>query len=169
MSARIGRHLTNQRTDAVAMNVLDPFEVAYIRMWPLNLAGLSEKSVHQKLDAAEYTAYRLLLKESKLKAILNEKPPTETELVELPEPVEGCIVPQELFPIRRHPDVRIERRAATIASLARVISERKVSKGLRSTLCTQARRLLALAERRYGEVSELSDAEYSQRIGNAEP
>ena len=25
---RIGRHLTNQRTDAVAMSVLDPFEVA---------------------------------------------------------------------------------------------------------------------------------------------
>jgi len=134
LSARIGRHLTNQRTDAVAMNVHGPFEVAYIRMWPLNLAGLGKRSVRQKLDAAEYTAYRLLLKGSKLKAILNEKPPTETELVELPEPVEGCIVPQELFPIRRHPDVRIERRAATIASLARVISERKVSKGLRSTL-----------------------------------
>lgn len=26
LSSRIGRHLTNQRTDAVAMNVLDPFE-----------------------------------------------------------------------------------------------------------------------------------------------
>lgn len=151
------------------MNVLDPFEVAYITMWPLNLAGQGEKIVRQRLDAAEYTAYKLLLKESKLKAILNEKPPTATELVDLPEPVEGCIVPQDLFPIRRHPDVRIERRAATIASLARVISERKVSKGLRSTLCTQARRLLALAERRYGEVSELSDAEYSRKIGNAEP
>src|SRR5262245_26710166 len=33
--SRIGRHLTNQRTDAVAMNVLDPFEVAEIEVWPL--------------------------------------------------------------------------------------------------------------------------------------
>lgn len=32
LSGRISRHLTNQRTDAVAMNVLDPFEVAYIEV-----------------------------------------------------------------------------------------------------------------------------------------
>ena len=32
---RIRRHLTNQRTDAVAMNVLDPFEVKEIQVWPL--------------------------------------------------------------------------------------------------------------------------------------
>ena len=31
---RIRRHLTNQRTDAVAMSVLDPFEVAEIEIWP---------------------------------------------------------------------------------------------------------------------------------------
>lgn len=29
---RVGRHLTNQRADAVAMNVLDPFEVAEIEI-----------------------------------------------------------------------------------------------------------------------------------------
>jgi hypothetical protein len=40
LSSRIGRHLTNQRTDAVAMNVLDPFEVAEIRVWPLNFQKL---------------------------------------------------------------------------------------------------------------------------------
>ncbi|MDE3051298.1 MAG: GIY-YIG nuclease family protein, partial [Nitrospirota bacterium] len=34
LSGRVSRHLTNQRTDAVAMNVLDPFEVAYIEVWP---------------------------------------------------------------------------------------------------------------------------------------
>src|SRR5688500_13429816 len=34
LRSRIGRHLTNQRTDAVAMNVLDPFEVFEIEMWP---------------------------------------------------------------------------------------------------------------------------------------
>ncbi len=34
LRVRIRRHLTNQRTDAVAMNVLDPFEVASIEVWP---------------------------------------------------------------------------------------------------------------------------------------
>ncbi len=32
LSGKVSRHLTNQRTDAVAMNVLDPFEVAYIEV-----------------------------------------------------------------------------------------------------------------------------------------
>jgi hypothetical protein len=102
--------------------------------------------------------YKRLLKESKLKAVLNEKPPAKTQLVELPEAVEGCIVPEGLFQSRKHPDVRIERRASTIASLAKVVSERKVSKGLLATLCTQARRLLSLAERRYQEVAAAPDA-----------
>ena len=35
LGSRIGRHLTNQRTDAVAMAVLDPFEVRFVRAWPL--------------------------------------------------------------------------------------------------------------------------------------
>ena len=35
LRTRIRRHLTNQRTDAVAMSVLDPFEVFEIELWPL--------------------------------------------------------------------------------------------------------------------------------------
>ena len=135
------------------MNVLDPFEVAYIKMWPMDLAGLTQKQVQKKLDAAEYTVYDQLLRASKLKAVLNEKPPTKTSKIDLPEPIEGCIVPTDVFENRKHPDVRIARRAATIASLAKVINERRVSTGLRSTLCAQARRLLALAERRLTDVS----------------
>src|SRR4051794_28472077 len=34
VSTRIRRHLTNQRTDAVAMHVLDPLEVAEVEVWP---------------------------------------------------------------------------------------------------------------------------------------
>ena len=47
-----------------------------------------------KLNEAEYTAYKVFLKTSKLKAVLNEKPPSKTQMVELPEPVGGCIVPE---------------------------------------------------------------------------
>src|SRR3989338_2109426 len=45
LSGRVSRHLTNQRTDAVAMNVLDPFEVAYIEVWPIDaeVRGLGKK------------------------------------------------------------------------------------------------------------------------------
>ena len=39
------------------------------------------------------------------------------------------IIPEELYEQRKHPDVRIARRATTIAALARVISEREVSQG----------------------------------------
>jgi len=148
LSSRIGRHLTNQRTDAVAMNVLDPFEVAEIRVWPLDFQKLEKQEALELLAQAEYTVYQKLLRESKLNAVLNEKPPPKTALFKLPKDYRGRIIPDDIYPVRKHPDIRIARRANTIASLARVISERKVSKGLRRTLLTQARRLEKLAAER---------------------
>ena len=62
-----------------------------------------------------------------------------------------------IYPNRKHPDVRIARRASTIASLARVISERKVSRGLRATLLKQAKRLERLAEERLKEFPKVED------------
>lgn len=148
LGSRIGRHLTNQRTDAVAMNVLDPFEVAEICVWPLDLAHLDTEGQRQYLDQAEFTVFQRVIKESKLGAVLNEKPPRPVTEIELPKAYRRRIIPTDIFPHRKHPDVRLARRASTIASLARVISERKVSKGLRQTLLTQARRLERLAKER---------------------
>lgn len=154
LRARIGRHLTNQRTDAVAMNVLDPFEVAEIEIWPIYPGRQSKKQISSLLHATEYTVFEKLLKESQLKAVLNEKDIPAVSLVPLPESFRGKIIPENLYTHRKHPDVRIARRANTIASLARVISERDVSKGLRRTLLTQARRLERLAQERLGEIDE---------------
>lgn len=148
LGSRIGRHLTNQRTDAVAMNVLDPFEVAEISVWPLDLGHLDVEGQRQYLDRTEFTVFQRVIKESKLGAVLNEKPPRPVAEVELPKAYRRRIIPADIFPHRKHPDVRLARRASTIASLARVISERKVSKGLRQTLLTQARRLERLAKER---------------------
>lgn len=148
LGSRIGRHLTNQRTDAVAMNVLDPFEVAEICVWPLDLGQLSKKAQQEHLDRAEYTVFEKVIAESKLGAVLNEKPPRSMPVVQLPKAYRKRIIPDDIFPHRKHPDIRIARRANTIASLARVISERKVSRGLRQTLLTQARRLERLAAER---------------------
>jgi len=155
LQVRIGRHLTNQRTDAVAMNVLDPFEVAEIEVWPLwDLQDRDKKDGEAKtqLNAAEYTVFQRVLNQSSFGAVLNEGDIAPTPLIELPASIKARIIPGDLYEQRKHPDVRIARRATTIASLARVISERKVSKGLRRTLMTQARRLERLATQRYNEV-----------------
>src|SRR5690606_27515925 len=76
LSGRIGRHLNNQRTDAVAMNVLDPFEVAEIEVWPLDdlvAARAPDVSVGEVLDQADYTVFQRVLAASRLGAVLNEK------------------------------------------------------------------------------------------------
>lgn len=159
LGSRIGRHLTNQRTDAVAMNVLDPFEVAEIRVWPIDISPIPEAERRSYLDRAEFTVFQKVIKESKLGAILNEKPPHATERIELPKSYARRIIPESIFPHRKHPDVRIARRAATIASLARRISERSVKRGLRTTLLTQAKRLERLAEARLKDFPEGAEDE----------
>jgi hypothetical protein len=155
VQVRIGRHLTNQRTDAVAMNVLDPFEVAEVEVWPLwDLEGRDKKDseAKSKLNAVEYNVFQRVLNQSSFGAVLNEGDIAPTDSIELPPSVRAPIIPNDLYEQRKHPDVRIARRATTIAALARVISERKVSKGLRRTLMTQARRLERLATQRFNEI-----------------
>lgn len=149
LRSRIGRHLTNQRTDAVAMNVLDPFEVAEICIWPID-GSLFTSSVERNrhLNRAEFTVFQKVIAESKVGAVLNEKAPGPDTPIELPPCHRKRIIPDSIFPHRKHPDIRIARRANTIANLARVISERKVSPGLRKTLLTQAKRLELLATER---------------------
>lgn len=150
LSGRVSRHLTNQRTDAVAMNVLDPFEVAYIEVWPLDdlVSGLLKKEKKTLLDRVEYTVFQKVLRESALGAVLNEKEMAPRSEIKLPQSYKQRIIPEAIYTQRKHPDVRIARRATTIANLARVISERDVSDGLRRTLLTQARRLERLAAQR---------------------
>lgn len=153
MRVRVRRHLTNQRTDAVAMNVLDVLEVAYIELWPFfDLAEATRAEASRVVAAAEYTVFEKVLAESSFAAVLNEKDIAPTDLIDLPPSVRVKIVPDDVYERMKHPDVRIARRASTIANLSRVISERSVSKGLRRTLVTQARRLERLARERLDEV-----------------
>ncbi len=152
VSTRIRRHLTNQRTDAVAMNVLDPFEVHSIAVWPCTVfeAGkTSAKEIRSYMDALEATIFKQLIKESRFNAVLNEKIPSSNRKIKVPKPIKGSIVTDAVKDLRGHPDTRLARRAATIARLAQVINERKVQPGLRRTLKIQAERLLWLAEQRY--------------------
>ena len=153
LRTRIRRHLTNQRTDAVAMSVLDPFEVLEIEVWPLPQfqdTSRTDINARQHLDALERLITQRAIEQSEFKAILNEKdPPPGSLLVKAPESFRGRIVSDRVYELRSHPDFRIARRALIISRLAQVISERKVQGGLRRVLQTQALRLQWLASRRY--------------------
>lgn len=149
LRTRIRRHLTNQRTDAVAMHVLDPFEVDEIVIWPFwDLAQKSAAEATLILDRAEFTVYNQALRDSEFGVVLNEKPVVADSEIELPELVRGRILSDEVREARNHPDVRLARRARTLANLAAVISERSVQTGIRHTLLAQAQRLESLARTR---------------------
>lgn len=154
LRTRIRRHLTNQRTDAVAMRVLDVMEVAEVEIWPLwHLAGRSRNDVEarRELDSMEYSAYLTAIENSRFKAILNEKiPPVGPRVVPMPPSLRRSLIDEGDREERSHPDIRIARRAETISRLADVARERgEVSSGLRRVMVVQAVRLAFLAAERY--------------------
>lgn len=161
LGSRIGRHLTGRRSDAVAKKILDPFEVCKVRVYPLpQFQGKNSSNVEAKetLDALEFQVFQDLLEKSKFGAVLNEKaPPSPKRKVIIPAFYEGRIVTEKIMELRDHPDIRIARRAQTLAALATIISERKVGKGIRMTLLTQAKRLEWLADRRAAEAPDNLD------------
>ena len=161
IGTRIRRHLTGRRTDAVGKNILDPYEVCKVRVYPLpqfQAVKASDKTAIEHLNALEYIVFNDLLEKSKFKAVLNEKMPAKPKrTVEVPTPIEREVASIDVKKLRDHPDTRIARRAQTLAALAKGISERKVGLGIRSTLLTQAKRLQWLAERRLGHAPDLEE------------
>lgn len=106
------------------------------------------------MNSAEYTVFQQALKNSEFGAVFNEGTIARADPIVLPDSTRQCIIPDDLVEIRKHADVRISRRAGGVAQLARGISEREPSKGLRVTLLTQARRLERLAESRLAEFED---------------
>ena len=158
LGSRIGRHLTNQRTDAVAMAVLDPFEVMKVTVWPLpeyqDVKGDPKRvdaarTAADHLNSLERSVFVKLVADSRFKRILNEKDPPDLVECEIPPGIEGTIVPDAVRVLRSHPDVRIARRAQTIARLTQIIAGRDVQVGLRRALATQADRMAYLAKSRF--------------------
>lgn len=159
LATRLNRHLTNQRTDAVAMRILDVFEVAELEVWPLwDLENTPKKTAdpaaydeaQKSLDAHEYSAYLSAIENSKFGAILNEKIPPVSAPIELPESYRFTLISDKTRAERDHPDIRIARRAETLSRLAAVAHERgEVSSGLRRVLVIQAVRLAFKAAERF--------------------
>lgn len=165
LRTRIRRHLTNQRTDAVAMKVLDPYEVFEIEVWPLpafqNHSG-TDPLARAHLNWLEYDVFQHLLGLSHFNAVLNEREPPpqvvpEGMIFTRPQSFRGRVVSDAVFELRKHSDTRIARRAETLSLLAKVISERQVQVGLRRTLLTQAKRLAWLADRRLTDFAGMPD------------
>jgi len=161
LRTRVRRHLTNQRTDAVAMRILDVFEVAEMELWPLwEFEAVTKRrdpvrfaAAQHQLDAVEYTAYLKAIEASRFKAILNEKIPPVSAQVQLPASRRFPLISPETRAERGHPDIRIARRAETIARLAAVAHERgEVSDGLRRVLVIQAVRLAYISAVRLAHV-----------------
>lgn len=159
LRTRVRRHLTNQRTDAVAMRILDVFEVAELELWPLwdyqgvARSGPAGPDAQRRLDAVEYATYLQAIRESRFKAILNEVIPPVSPPVDLPPSRRFQLISEETRRERGHADVRIARRAETISRLAAVAHERgEVSDGLRRVLVVQAVRLAYLAAARLAYV-----------------
>lgn len=158
LSGRVGRHLTNQRTDAVAMRVLDPLEVAAVEVWPLwefdqmarhATTPEEKKELARLLDAYEYSAYLKAIEDSRFKAILNEKIPPVSAPVTLPQSFKRSLITDLHRVERGHADIRIARRAETVSRLADVVRERgQVTVGLRRVLVVQAVRLAFLSAQR---------------------
>ncbi|MGV7518132.1 GIY-YIG nuclease family protein [Mycobacterium kansasii] len=145
---RIGRHLRGQRSDTLAYRILDPFEVAEMELYPTEFLR-GETGIKAKVDAIEYSVYVHAIGESKYKAILNEKIPPVSAPVELPPAFRFNLIPDGMREDREHPDVRIARRAETLARVAAVAHERgEVSAGLRRVIVIQAVRLADLAAAR---------------------
>ncbi|MFC6154225.1 GIY-YIG nuclease family protein [Nocardioides yefusunii] len=153
-ATRVGRHLRGQRSDTLAYRILDPFEVAKVQLFPVeNYRRLPAIERRSRVDALEYSVYVQAIKDSKYRAILNEKIPPISPTVELPESYSFSLVPEEMREDREHPDVRIARRAETLARVAAVAHERgEVSAGLRRVVVIQAIRLADLAAARLAYV-----------------
>ncbi|MBF6183330.1 GIY-YIG nuclease family protein [Nocardia otitidiscaviarum] len=149
-ATRIGRHLRGQRSDTLAYRILDPFEVAEMELYPAeHLRQVSAKDRRAQVDAIEYSAYVRAIQNSKYKAILNEKIPPVSKTVNLPPSYRFDLIPEDMREDREHPDVRIARRAETLARVAAVAHERgEVSAGLRRVIVIQAVRLADLAAAR---------------------
>lgn len=171
LRVRIRRHLTNQRTDAVGMRVLDPYEIKSVEMWPIEFGPggdhLTRDEKRHYLDRVERTVYERAIRMSRFGVILNEKIPPDVPLLdemELPIPYRYPVVPDDVLAEREHIDNRIARRAETLSRLANVIRERgSVSVGLRRVVVVQAIRLaylgaLRLAEAEGREAPDFHDA-----------
>jgi hypothetical protein len=158
LGLRVRRHLTSQRSDAVAMSVLDVQEVAEVELWPVwSLQPTSRTDLRvarAELDRVERAVYQQAVGASRLGALLNEKIPPAVAPAPLPPSMRFTLIDDQTRAERARPDAHIARSAETLARLAAIVMERgHVSEGLRRALLVRSARLTDLAARQHAYVS----------------
>lgn len=151
LSGRVGRHLTGQRSDAVNAGVLDPSEVAYIRLWPLWDLKATGVDVTKTLNDLEFTIHEQESKRSRFGAIPTVKHPLG-ELVDVPdESYFFDILPRgEGGEHSVDPDARISGYVDQLLTMTRNIEKRdgRVSAGLREAVVLQSLKIMEALEAR---------------------
>ncbi|GAA3112884.1 hypothetical protein GCM10020001_034870 [Nonomuraea salmonea] len=87
LGTRVRRHLTLQRTDAVAMRLFDVQDVAELELWPLwhlENAPRMDPSARHELDSLERAVHLKAISESRFHILLNERLPPAGEILPLP-------------------------------------------------------------------------------------
>ncbi|MFD8958939.1 GIY-YIG nuclease family protein [Streptomyces anulatus] len=111
LGTRVRRHLLNQRSDAVAMGLLDVQEVAEMELWPLwDLEGRDRRTVAGQLHQLEREVYLRAVRTSRFGALLNEKAPAAAERFALPPSKRFVLVDEQTRSEQGHADLRIARR-----------------------------------------------------------
>ncbi|MGW1785754.1 GIY-YIG nuclease family protein [Streptomyces sp. NPDC002143] len=147
LRVRVRRHLIGQRTDAVAMGLLDVQEIAEMELWPLwDLTEAERRAAEGPLHQLEREVYLQAVERNRFGALLNEKIPAGAERGVLPPSKRFALVDEQTRSEQGHADVRVARRAATVARLSALFVERGVvSDGARRALILQSARLTHLA------------------------
>lgn len=152
LRTRLGRHLTNQRSD-ITKAVVDPWSVAFIEMCPLwKYQGLKKttdpkqfKEAKEHLNRAEWTLYEELSGQFQGVHILNESPITKLASVQIERGNQFRIIPDDVCEERCAPDRRLARSLDRLATLAGMIRERAVDQKTRRVFPVLADRAAKLA------------------------
>ncbi len=131
--SRVRRHLTSARSDIIANRLVDVWEVAYVRAWPVDgveALGQLEANVFRRYDSE--------------RTLMNGSTPklTGEPLAALPDPSQVIqLLSKEEIESRRRTEFRLPRQVNQIANLIEHILEVKDNRQLRRSLRAHFERL----------------------------
>jgi hypothetical protein len=147
LSGRTGRHITGQRSDAVAKQLLDPMEVVYIQVWLLPQYQDNPTKALAHLNALEFMVWRAAILKSNFGFVFNEKRPKKpAKEFDAPKPRTTQLLSDEVQRIVLQPNLRNARNADNIAALARIQAQRDVDPYYCELLALKLERLTHLVK-----------------------
>jgi hypothetical protein len=133
IQARVRRHLTSARSDIIANRQVDPWEIAYVRAYPV-----ARQADIPRLEASLFAKFH------KEKPLMNGSIPVARGrlLKRIPKPAETIqMMPDEEIKVRKDPALRLPRQIEHIGRLVDHILTVKDSPQLRRSLAAHFDRL----------------------------